>query len=84
MDYLLIETSSCDEACYCGADIHGEYGTLDDAKAALHAKAAEWGEAGNELTMCDHDEYKPGYCSDDRSEIPRSRTYRRAPSASAE
>lgn len=67
MNYLLIETSSCDEARYCGAYIHGEYGTLDEACAALHEAAAEWGEEGAELTMCDHDEWKPGYCSDDRS-----------------
>lgn len=61
-NYMLIETSSCDEARYCGAYVHGEYPTFEAAAAALHEIAEGWGK--DEIVMCEPDEWKPGYCSD--------------------
>lgn len=59
MKYMVIETSADDEARYCGAYIHGEYATFDEARAALHKEAKSWGDNG-----WMPDGWKPGYCSD--------------------
>ena len=61
MSYLVVETfDSCESANDRGAYIHGEYATLEAAKAKLHSEAEGWSESA-----CVPDGWKPGYCSDE-------------------